>query len=310
MEERHIAILIEQATARMHLADWRGATDLLRRALAIDPDHPGAHAHLALALLGAKRLAGAAVEFQIALGLDGNDPMCHYAAAAVLRAQRKLDTAWEHCQVALQSDETDADTHVLGAEIRVLRGELSEARELLDRALELESSHTGALVAMARLELAAHRHDEAARWASDALESAPADLDAHVVAGLVDLVRGDTVHAEEHARFALGQDANDRGAIELWAAIKARRSWLLGTWWRLNAWLSLRSESGQIAVLIGSFVVVRVVIILAGAAGWHTLESMLGWVWLGVCAYTWFAPTLWKRMIASELGTVTLDPDY
>ena len=42
METRQVAVLIEQATARLALAEWRGAIDLLRRALSIDPDHAGA----------------------------------------------------------------------------------------------------------------------------------------------------------------------------------------------------------------------------------------------------------------------------
>ncbi|MEJ7601046.1 MAG: hypothetical protein WKG01_24295 [Kofleriaceae bacterium] len=126
-------------------------------------------------------------------------------------------------------------------------------------------------------------------------------LDAHVVAGLVDLVRGDVAHAEQHARFALRQHADDAGAIELWTAIQARRSWLRGAWWRLSAWLALRSERGQLALLIGSFVVARVAMILAGAAGLVALERLLYWVWLVGCAYTWLAPHLYRRMVADAL---------
>ncbi len=310
MEEREVEALIEQADVQMRLVHWRGAIDLLRRALAIDPDHPRAHAMLALALLGAKRLAGAEIECRLALAQGGNEPFCHYAAAAVLRAQRKLDEAWEHCQIALEADSTDVDVYVLAAGIRDLRGEISEARALLVQALELEPAHAGALTRFARLELDARRHDEAARYIGEALRANPDDLDAHVVAGLVALVRGDDARAEEHARFALNQDATDRDALQLWAAIKAHRSWTLGLWWRVNAWISLRSEGGQIAVLIGSFVIVQVAVILAAAADLTLVEEVLYWGWLGFCAYTWIAPGLFKRMLERDLGSVVLDPDF
>ena len=280
---------------------WRDAIDRLRRTLSRDPDDARAHAELALALLGAHRLGAAELEARRALALDGGDPYGHFVAASVLRARRKLREAWAHCEVALQADDADADAHVLGAEIRVLRGEVADARELLRLALELAPSHLGALTARARLELADHRHDQAARWASDALDAHPASLEAHVVAGLVDLVRGDVAEAERHARFALGQDADDAGTIELWTAIQARRSWLLGAWWRLNAWLSLRSERGQLAVLIVSFVIVRAAIILAGSAGLVAVERLLYWAWLAFCAYSWFAPQLYQRMVAEAL---------
>ena len=197
---------------------------------------------------------------------------------------------------------TPTPTRTCSAPRSVLRGELADARELLRLALELAPSHLGALTARARIELTDHRHDQAARWASDALDAHPDSLEAHVVAGVVDLVRGDVAEAERHARFALGQDAGDAGAIELWTAIQARRSWLLGAWWRLNAWLSLRSERGQLAVLIVSFVIVRVASILAGAAGLVGLERLLYWAWLGFCAYTWSAPHLYRRMVADALG--------
>jgi tetratricopeptide (TPR) repeat protein len=310
IEEREVEVLLEQADLQMRLVNWRGAIDLLRRALAVDPDHARAHAMLALALLGAKRLAGAQIESELALSLDGNAPLCHHAAAAVLRAQRRLDRAWEHCEIALQADSTDVDHYVLGAGIRELRGEVTEARALLVAALELEPTHAGALTRFARLELDAHHHEEAARYIGEALRARPDDVDAHIVAGFIDLVRGDAAGAEEHARFALNQDATDQGALELWAAIKAHRSFTLGLWWRVNAWVSLRSEGGQIAVLIGSFVIVQVAIILAAAFDLPLLEQALSWGWLGFCAYTWIAPGLFKRMLERDLGLVKLDPDF
>jgi tetratricopeptide (TPR) repeat protein len=310
MEGRQIDALLEQADVQMRLVNWRGAIDLLRRALALDPDHARAHAMLALALLGAKRLAGAEIEYRLALALEGNEPLCHYAAAAVLRAQRRLHEAWEHCEIALQTDATDVDVYVLGAGIRDLQGDTGGARALLVQALEREPAHAGALTRFARLELDAHHYEEAARYIDEALRVRPDDIDAHVVAGFIDLARGDDAGAEGHARFALAQDATERAALQLWAAIKARRSWTLGLWWRVNAWISLRSERGQLALLMGSFVVVQVAIILAAAADLELVEKVLSWGWLAFCAYTWIAPGLFKRMLERDLGSVVLDPDF
>ena len=70
----------------------------------------------------------------------------------------------------------------------------------------------------------------------------------------------DARRVDEAARCALAQDATGRDALRLWAVIKARRSWMLGRWWRFNAWISLRSERGQVALLMGSFVTVQVAI--------------------------------------------------
>ncbi len=134
-DDRRVATLLEQADRHRRAGNHNGAVDLLRRALAIAPDHARAHASLALTLLGMRRLAGAAVEVGLALTLDADDGFCHYAAAAVRRAERELDDAWRHCAVALDADPHDVDIRVLGASIRVLQGDRVAARALLDEAL-------------------------------------------------------------------------------------------------------------------------------------------------------------------------------
>lgn len=310
MEERQIEVLMEQADVQRRLSNWRGAIDLLQRALSLDPDHARAHASLSLALLGARRLPGAGIEARMSLSLDGNDAYCHYAAAAVMAAERKLEDAWAHCLVAIETETDDIDARVLGAHIRGLRNETAEARVLLEEALELQPNHTEALTGMARLELEAHRYDVAQHYIDQALRADPSDHEAHVVAGYIALVRKDPDAAEGHARFVLGQDATDQEAIRLWAAIKASRSLVLGLWWRFSAWVSLRSETGQLAMMLGAFVLVRIAIILASHFDLDRIEAALTWGWLGFCAYTWFAPELFRWMLQRDLGTVVLDPEF
>lgn len=310
MEDRQFELLLAEADRRRRRGDHAGAIEKARRALSIDPDHARAHAVLALALLGARRLHGATIEVGLALAADGNDAFCHYAAAAVRRAERRLEDAWQHCLVALESDLQEIHAYVLGAAIRRLQGEHAAARELLDEALALRADHAGALTAYARLELDLGNVDEAQRRIDAALTAEPDHLEAHVVAGFVALHRGDVAIAEEHARYALAKSAADHDALVLWTAIKARKHPLLGLWWRFNSLLSLRSERGQLAILIGSFVVVRLLVILVGALGHDGWETALTYVWLAICAYTWLAPDLFRRMLKRELETVVLRPDY
>lgn len=309
-EDRQVEVLLEQAYTQRRLGNWRGAIELCQRALALDPDHAQGHAALAFSLLGAKRVSGAAIEARLGLGLDGNDTYCHYAMAAVLKAERKLDDAWTHCLVVLESDTRDVDVRVLGAQIRYLRGERTEAMQLLRDALELEPSHVDTLTTLARYEMHDKQLDSATEHVEQALRADPSDLDAHTVAGLIALMRGNTGEAEKHARYVLGQDSTDVGGLELWAAIKARRSWILGLWWRFNVFISMRSETGQIALLLGAFIAVRVVIIFAIELDYPGLASFLGWAWLGFCWYTWFAPAIFRWMLNNDLGTVKLDPNY
>jgi len=310
MEDRQITVLLEQAEVQRRLGNHRGATELAQRALALDPDHAHGHATLALILLDARRLPGAGIEARAALALDGNDPYVHRVAAAVLAAERKLDDAWQHCLVALEEPDAGPAAHVLGAHICALRGDRLHARELLHDALALDANHTEALTDLARLALRDGEHGEAARLVERALETDPGDRDAHVVAGHVALARGDTAAAEQHARFVLGQDATSHGGLHLWAAVQARRSVVLGLWWRFNTWMSQRDDNRRVALLVGAFVVAQIAIIVTDELGFDTATRVLTLLWLGFCAYTWFAPALFRRMVAAALGTVRLDPSF
>lgn len=310
MEERQIQVLIEQADVQRRLGNHKGSIELLQKALAIDPTHPRAHAALANSLLGARRLPAAGLEIRNALALDGNDPWIHYIAAHVLAAERKLDDAWAHALIALEEAHADAETHVIGAQIQVLKGDPARARELLMEALELDANHTDALTELARLELTEGNKQKAAELIDLALKADPDDRDAHVVAGHVALAAGDAESAERHARFVLNQDATHEGGMKLFTAVKARRSWLLGVWWRWNSYISLRGDHKQIALLIGSFVLVRIAIIVTDELGYETIAKALGYLWLAFCGYTWFAPELFRQWLKQELGTVKLDPDY
>jgi Tfp pilus assembly protein PilF len=310
MEERQITVLLEQAEVQRRLGNHRGATELAQRALTLDPDHAEAHAALAFILLGAKRLPGAKLEVQTALGLDGNNHYIHHVAAAVLAADLKLDDAWAHCLVALEGPIVDPESYVLGARIRMLQGDRARAQELLLEALAVAPAHTSALTRIARLSLDAGDRAAASRYIEQALESDPSDHEAHVVAGFIDLANGDAASAEQHARFVLGQDATDDDGLALWTAIQARRSRLLGAWWRWNSWMSRGNERRRIALLIGAFVLARAAIIITDELGYNGATRALTLAWLGFCAYTWFAPAMFRRMLARQLGTVRLDPDF
>lgn len=308
--DRQIRVLLEEAEVQRRLGNHRGATELAQRALTIDPNHARAHAALAAILLGARRLTGAGIEVRAALALNAHDPYIHEVAAAVMIGERKLDDAWAHCLIAMEGPAPVPEAFALGAQVRELQGDRAHARELLHEALAIDAAHVDALTRLAWLELAGGERDEAARLVALALAANPVDPGAHVAAGTIDLARGDAVSAEHHARFVLGVDATDHGALELWAAIQARRSWLLGAWWRWNMWLSQRDDRRRIAVLIGAFVVVRIAIIAADALGLDGLSAVLSLSWLGLCAYTWVAPGMFRRMVARSLDSVRLDPDF
>jgi tetratricopeptide (TPR) repeat protein len=309
MEDRQLAALFSQAETCRRAHNWHAAIELLRRVLASDPDHANAHASLALCLLGARRPHAAAVEAGLALGSQPESPFCHYAAAAVCRAQRKLDEAYKHCLVAIDGGD-GLDARVLAASIKALQNDRAGARALLLEALAISAEHTGALTQLARIELHEGKLDEARRRIELVLTLDPSDAEAHVVAGYVALARGEVSEANDHVRFVLAHDAASQSALELLTAIKARKNPLLGAWWRWNVFIGLRTDTSQLGILLGSFIVVRLVVILLGELGHEGAESLVTQIWLAFCAYTWFAPAIFRWLLERELKTVKLRDDY
>lgn len=296
--------LVRAAERELRAGEWREATELLRRALGAEEDHVRAHALLALALLPARRLAGARSEAAKALAADGSSPYAHHAAAAVAHARGAHAEAWGYCQVALGGGvdhETDIEIHVLGAQIRQACGALDDARSLLTRALQLGPRRPETRTALAKLELAAGNHAEAARHADEALRIRPDDLAANVIAGHIDLAAGDREAAARHARFALEQDSLDHDALALWARLKAGAHPPLGWAWRGLVWISTRDEGQQIGLVVGSFVLAQLVMILANAANLPWLQTNVLWLWVAVCIGTYWGPAGLQKLIAREV---------
>ena len=310
MEDRQLAAFYAQAEACRRGHNWHGAIELLKKVLARDPEHGNAHASLALCLCSLRRLHAAATEVDLALGMQPDSPFSHYAAAVILRARRKLDDAYKHCLVALEDDGHAVDARVMAASIKVLQNEPAAGRAFLLEALEIAPTHAGALAELADIELHDGNFVAASRYIDEALTASPDHARAHIVAGYIALARDNLVAADEHLRFVLANDAGDRDALQLLAAIKARRNPVLGVWWRWNVFVGMRSERAQLGILLGSYLLVRLVVILLGESGHDDAEILVAQIWLAFCAYTWFAPALFRWMLQRELKTVTLRDDY
>jgi hypothetical protein len=64
------------------------------------------------------------------------------------------------------------------------------------------------------------------------------------------------------------------------------------------------------AILVGAFIVQRVISTWAGLER-HTMTQQ--WVslgWLAICIYSWVSPALYARALAKELDKVKLKDDF
>jgi hypothetical protein len=69
-------------------------------------------------------------------------------------------------------------------------------------------------------------------------------------------------------------------------AIKARESFLLGAWFRMNAALADFGPKAML-ILVAAYVVVRFLALALEDLGLPRLSGLVSYTWLGLCVYSW-----------------------
>lgn len=302
---------LELTLARNYLA--RGAhgnaVGVLKRLLSREPEHAIAHALLADALLSQHRLYAALHEAELALSLAPEEPLCHRVLAAVQVGHRRLHQAREHAEQAQQLAPDDAYTLMQLAAIELLDDRASRALDYAKRARTMLPDDPDAIACVAQAERASGNLNAAEAAAREALELFPEHADALITMGEILLQRGEVALAREHAIAVLYSAPDHEGALRLLVSIKARQSFYLGVWWRLNTWLTLR-PGRAIFVLVLAYLVQRALVTWTRIEGHKMSSEVVAYAWLGLCIYSWVAPGFYRRALQKELEEVKLRPDF
>ncbi|MGH8079338.1 MAG: tetratricopeptide repeat protein [Lysobacter sp.] len=286
------------------------AIDALLRLLGEDAEQSDAHAFLALCLVKRKRLHAAGLEAQRALELESESPFAHLAAAIVAIARRSFKTAQAHLSTARELDPDSAQIADAFARLYLAWGRDAQALEEARRACELDPDDVDYPALLASLELRRGDRARAEALAREVLHAHPEHVEALCVLGHCELAAGRTDSAREHAAWALQIEPTDGDALTLMAAVKARRSWLLGLWWRFQSFISAGSRTRAVVLLLGIFLLYRIALIALPQQGHAEWTGPLSYAWLAFCAYTWIAPGLFWRSLKKELEQVRLRPGF
>lgn len=301
---------LELAQRLISIGQLNGAVEQLRQVLSDDPDHPDAHALMALVLHDQLRLHAAEHEAHLAVTLEPEGYLPLLASGVILLARRRLQEAQERFEHLQSLDPTAPQPLRMLARVRALQGRRKEAKPLLDQALELDPEDVETLTDLGQWHLDTGDRLGAEKWARRALEIEPEDQEALVLMGHILLREGRTEEAREHAVWALQKDPGDRGALILLSSVKARKNPLLGLWWRYSVWMGSLGAGRAIFVLLVAYVLYRFGVITAGHMEQENLGGLLRMVWLAIVAYTWFGPALFSRSVQRELAEVTLREDF
>ena len=212
-ESRSGAFLLQQAsTADLTTnAAWR--EQLVRRALALDPDHPDALFDLATMLRVLRRYDEALALLERHRRLYPGDFQVIADIGRCLSGLRRYAAAEPLLRQALEGLDT-AETRYDLALVLERGGRLDEAVSEYERALDRNPSHVGALnnlgVALARQ----GRFAPAIRRFEQAVAVAPDNADAHVNLGALLLAQGAREPARRAFRTALELDPGHAGAAD------------------------------------------------------------------------------------------------
>ena len=273
------------------------AEEVLRSAIADEPDISDAYALLGLICADDKRFDEATQLVQRAVSLSPGEDQPHYASAYVDFRRGKLKEASASIDTAIEIDPTDADYYALKASIELQRYQWKEAVEAAERGLEFDpeniSCANNRAIALTKL----GRRDEAGVTMERALAKNPEDSYSHANMGWTKLHAGEPQAAAVHFREALRLDPNNgwarQGIVE---ALKARNflyRWFLG----FILWLSSFSPKTQIMLFIGVIVGLQIMLRLPEGP-LQTFGLLLAMIYGGFVICVWMADPLFNMLLS------------
>jgi tetratricopeptide (TPR) repeat protein len=249
------------------------AEEQLRLALTEDPEDAHALSLLALCLSELERFPEATDAAQRAIGILPDLPFAHFALAQVFHARNRYDEALDAILEAIQLDSEVPMFFALLAAIHLAKRRWSDALQAADEGLQLDPEHVDCTNIRAIALVKLGRRDEAASAIEGALGRSPESARTHANQGWAHLESADHQKALEHFREALRLDPdNDWARQGIVEALKARH-FIYALMLRYFLWMSRLSGRAQWGVIIGAFVVNRM--LARAAAGSPELAPWL-----------------------------------
>lgn len=298
--------LLDLASTQSRLGQLDAAIETLRQSLSMDPDQAEAHAMMGFCLLGKRRIYAAEMEIQYGLTLAPDLPIVHWAAANLGVAKRDFNSAEKHIEFLLAADPDQSSYYRLKADIFTLTGRGDERLAILQEALAHGPEDSENLAALGEYFTEKGDLENGRYYAEQALRQSPESHSALIAMGNYLLACGSYDEARQHAVAAIQIDPDGSDALYLLSKIKAKTSPVLGLWWRYATWGNRVGSTVNIIVLIVAFVLVRLISLISGDLGLTDLATGVNYIWLGIVAYSFVGPAMFKKSVEKEFEKVAL----
>ncbi len=275
------------------------AVEKFRSVLSKDPNDANAHRMLALALAGERRFEASEHEARTAMSLAPDEPESFYILGTVLGETGKFDEAETVFQKAVEKNPRNQDFLNSLAQVKNLKGDYAQAEKLSLMSLELTAIEnpwaTGNLAISYQHQ---KKYDEAMKIYMEALKTDPENPALRNNVGVLFLLKNKPVEALEHFRASLRSQPDMREAKEnIIRAIKAK-NFLYGIFWQYSLFLNRFSFPVQVAILIGSWFIVKSLGIYAKQTGKYVefiYPIMLVYGAFALC--TWIVPPIFDKLV-------------
>jgi Flp pilus assembly protein TadD len=290
-----------QVSHLLAVGQRRRAHELALQLVSAMPESARAHFVLAQVLLASGDTAAALVAASEAVRLAPDDPLPHYGRARALFVLGRFADA--ECAVleAIRLDPDDGDYHLLLARLLDVCDRRAAALQAVETTLVLEPESVPAHELRSRLLLRLDPRDwsiseESARRA---LALDPDSATAHGLLGAVLLHAGKRTEAEERFRDALLLDPQEPLARRGLAETVMASSPFYAPFLRYTLWMERAGMATAIAVVAGLWA------LDSGLQAWMATSPRLApwrgpvdWLYLALCAYTWFARPITRWILA------------
>ncbi|HTH50249.1 MAG TPA: tetratricopeptide repeat protein [Candidatus Limnocylindria bacterium] len=270
----------------------------LHQLLAFEPQHPAAHALLALCLVHRLQFSEAQREAEVAVGQGPDLPFTHYALARVLEERHESAGAAAAIGEAIRLDPTDADYHAMHAQIRFNRREWPLALAAAEMGLQFDPEHVACnnLRAMALVKLG--RKAEAGATIDATLTREPDNAITHANRGWTLLEEGQRKRALEHFREAMRLDpTNEWARAGIVEGLKAGNP-IYAVMLRYFLWMNRLSGRAQWAVVLGGYFGNKLLSGLAATnPGWRPWILPVQILYLIFVLLTWLADPIFNLIL-------------
>ncbi|MDZ7627569.1 MAG: tetratricopeptide repeat protein [Parvularculaceae bacterium] len=301
---------LSKANALLDAGNLDGAIDDIKAVLAAHPDHAYAQALLGACFLDKGFSKDALREAEAALGRNPNLMLAHRVAGLAHLNLKNFNDAEDAIRRSIELDPNDPESHRLLGVFFDSHAKLSEARDAFEEALRLGPEESSVLGSYADFLIDKGEIGEAEALLASAPDHTAGAESIVIARGKIALRRGRLDEAQELALWALQRDAQNANAINLLSQAKIKKNPVMAIWWSWAIFMQRFGGKTRIFIILGLWLAYNVAsrTVLANAA--PAIQTGAAVAWLSFCLLTWIGPAVLERMVAKELESVKIKPDF